>query len=54
MSIIGQIISTLIQCLIGWILIERVPAWLKITGFIGTIVKIIGILIILRALLAWV
>lgn len=53
MSIISQIISTLIQCLVGWLLIERVPTWLKIDGIFATIVKIIGLLIILRALIAW-
>ena len=53
MGIISQIISTLIQCLVGWLLIEKVPAWLKISGVFATIIKIIGILIILRALIAW-
>ena len=53
MSIISQIISTLIQCLVGWLLIEKIPVWLKIRGFFATIVKIIGVLIILRALIAW-
>jgi len=50
---ISLIISTLIQCLVGWILIEKVPAWLKISGFFATIIKIIGILVIIRALVAW-
>jgi hypothetical protein len=50
---ISQIISTLVQCLVGWLLIENVPAWLKINGIFATIIKIIGVLIILRALLAW-
>lgn len=53
MSIISQIISTMIQCLVGWLLIEKVPSWLKIKGVIATVVKIIGVLIILRALIAW-
>lgn len=53
MSIISLIISTVIQCLVGWILIDRVPAWLNIRGFFATIIKIIGVLIILRALIAW-
>lgn len=53
MSVISMLISTLIQCLVGWLLIEKVPAWLKISGFFATIVKIIGILIIIRALIAW-
>jgi uncharacterized protein involved in cysteine biosynthesis len=54
MDIISQIISTLVQCLVGWILIEKVPDWLKISGFFATIIKIIGILVILRALISWV
>lgn len=53
MIILNHIISTLIQCLVGWLLIEKVPAWLNIRGVFATIVKIIGILIILRALIAW-
>ena len=53
MYIISQIIGTLIQCLVGWLLIEKVPAWLNIKGVFATIVKIIGVLIILRALIAW-
>lgn len=53
MNIIPQIISTLIHCLVGWLLIEKVPAWLNIRGVFATIVKVIGILIILRALIAW-
>ena len=53
MNVISLIISTLIQCLVGWLLIEKVPAWIKISGFFATVVKIIGVLIILRALIAW-
>ena len=53
MSIISSIISTLIQCLAGWLLIEKVPGWLNITGFFATVIRIIGVLIIIRAFLAW-
>lgn len=53
MYIIEHLIGTAIECLIGWLLIEKVPAWLKIRGVFATIVKIIGVLIILRALIAW-
>lgn len=53
MNVISLLISTLIQCLVGWLLIEKVPAWIKISGFFATVVKIIGVLIILRALIAW-
>ena len=51
--VISKLIGTLIQCLVGWLLIEKVPSWLKISGFFATIVKVIGILVILRALIAW-
>ncbi len=51
---IGALISTAVRILIGWILIDKVPAWLGLTGFIATIIKIIGVLIIISALLAWV
>lgn len=50
---LSMIISTLAQCLVGWILIEKVPDWIRITGFIATIIRVIGVLIILRALIAW-
>ena len=48
------IISTLVRVLIGWILIEKVPAWLNLSGLFATVIKIIGILIILSALFVWV
>ena len=48
------LISTAIKILIGWILIEKVPYWLKLNGIIATIVKVIGVLIIISALLSWV
>lgn len=51
---IALLISTLVRVLIGWILIEKVPAWLGLRGIIGTIVKVIGVLIIISALLSWV
>lgn len=53
MDVIGNLIGTVIQCLLGWLLIEKVPSWLGISGIFATIVKVIGILIIIRALLAW-
>lgn len=52
--IISGLIRTAILVLIGWLLIDRVPSWLKIRGFIATILKIIGVLIIIMALLEWV
>lgn len=51
---IEEIIRTLIQCLIGYLFIAYIPSWLKITGFFATILKVIGILIILQALLSWI
>ena len=48
------LIHTAIRILIGWILIDKVPAWLGLTGIIAMIIKVIGVLIILSALLAWV
>lgn len=48
---LSALISTAIYCLIGWILIDRVPSWLQLKGIIATIVKIIGILVIVKALL---
>ena len=51
---INLLISTAVQILIGWILIDKVPAWLGLSGIIATIIKIIGILIIINALLFWI
>ena len=51
---INALIHTAVRILIGWLLIERVPAWLNISGIVATILKIIGVLIIISALLDWV
>lgn len=51
---VGSLISTAIRILIGWILIDKVPSWLNIRGIIATIIKVIGVLIIISALLAWI
>lgn len=48
------LIHTAIRILIGWILIDRVPVWLGLSGNIAMIIKVIGVLIILSALFAWV
>lgn len=51
---ISALISTVVKILIGWIVIEKVPAWIGLSGIIATILKVIGILIIISALLDWV
>lgn len=51
---INALIHTAIRILIGWLLIEKVPTWLNIRGIIATIIKVIGVLIIISALLDWV
>lgn len=51
---INALIHTAVRILIGWLLIERVPAWLNIRGIVATIIKIIGVLIIISALLDWI
>ena len=51
---LNALIHTAIRILIGWLLIERVPVWLNIRGIIATILKVIGVLIIISALLDWV
>ena len=53
MFIISNLIRTAIQCLVGYLFIAYIPNWLKIRGIFATILKIIGVLIILWALLAW-
>ena len=37
---INALIHTAVRILIGWLLIERVPAWLNIRGIVATILKI--------------
>lgn len=51
---INALIHTAVRIIIGWLLIERVPAWLNIRGIVATIIKIIGVLIIISALLDWI
>lgn len=51
---IDTLIHTAVRILIGWLLIERVPAWLNIRGIVATILKVIGVLIIISALLEWI
>lgn len=51
---INALIHTAVRILIGCLLIERVPAWLNIRGIVATILKVIGVLIIISALLDWI
>ena len=51
---INALIHTAVRILIGWLLIDRVPAWLNICGIVATILKVIGVLIIISALLDWI
>lgn len=51
---INALIKTAILIVIGWLLIDKVPGWIGIRGIVATIIKIIGVLIILSALLAWI
>lgn len=48
------LISTAIKILIGWIVLSKVPEWLNLSGIIATIIKIIGILIIISSLTDWI
>lgn len=52
--VVSALISTAVKILIGWILIDKVPSWLNLRGIIATIIKVIGVLIIISALLDWV
>lgn len=51
---ISALIHTAIKIIIGWIVIDKVPAWLNLNGIIATIIKVIGVLIIISALLDWI
>lgn len=48
---IDHLISAIIRVLIGWILIDKVPYWLGLSRTFTTVIKIIGVLIIISALL---
>lgn len=48
-----MIIATIIRCIIGWLLIQKVPEWLNLSGPFATVLRVIGVLIILWALIAW-
>lgn len=48
---IGNIITFIISLLIGWLLIKKVPELLNLDGIISLIVKVIGVIIVVRALL---
>lgn len=54
MVTIDLLISTAVRILIGWLLIDRVPSWLNLSGIIAMIIKVIGVLIIISALLIWI
>lgn len=43
-------ISALIQIVLGWLLMEQVPKWIKLPKILQVVLKIIGILIIVRAI----
>lgn len=49
--LISTAVRVAVRVLIGWILIDKVPYWLNLNGIIATIVKVIGVLIIISALL---
>lgn len=51
---IDALIHTAVRILIGWLLIDKIPAWLSIRGIVATILKVIGVLIIISALLEWI
>ncbi|MCD8202262.1 MAG: hypothetical protein LUD48_01300 [Prevotella sp.] len=51
---VSALIHTAIRVIIGWLLIDRVPAWLNLSGIIATILKVIGVLVIISALLDWI
>ena len=50
---INALIHTTIKILIGWVIFDMVPRWLSLKGLVSTIVKIIGVLIMISAITAW-
>lgn len=49
-----SILGLLIQCLIGYLFIDQIPKWLHVSGTIALILRIIGVVIIVRALIYFV
>lgn len=47
----SALLHVVVRIIIGWILIDRVPVWLNLDGIIEKIVKVIGVLMIISALL---
>ena len=47
-----MIISIIVKIIIGWLLLQYVPVWLKLKGTIAMIIKVVGVLVIFSALLA--
>ena len=50
--VIEKIVDAAIQVLIGWIMVVKIPVWLKLKGKVSMIVKVIGVLIIIFGLLS--
>lgn len=51
---IADIIRTIVKIVIGLILLDGVPGWLGLKGVFAFIVKLLGVLVILWALLDWI
>ncbi len=48
------IIRTIVLLIIGWLLIDRVPDWLRLNKTIALIPKVAGVAVVIYALLEWV
>ncbi len=53
MELISALIRTIVKILIGWLVVEKVPSWFNLKGTVSTVVKVLGVLIIISALLDW-
>lgn len=51
---IQKIISTAVQILIGWLLVNYVPRWVRLKGIIDKIVRVVGVVVIITALMKWI
>lgn len=49
---ISILFHTAIKILIGWLLVDKVPYWLKLGRNFTIVIKVIGVLIIISALLS--
>lgn len=47
----GYLIGILVRLVIGWLFITKIPEWVKATGILASIIRLVGVLIIISIIL---